>query len=78
MKCNRVVLEIPDKDVVLLDIDGYKFFRGRDSNEFQCATCLNIMGIQPIDDWKNSQMGKVRRLKLIKDCDCPKQMEERP
>lgn len=68
---NRVTLEIPEKKVSILNIGGYKFFRGKDGNSFQCATCLNLMGIQPIEtEGKN---GEVRKLKLIKSCDCPKQ-----
>ena len=69
---HRVELEIPLKDMVMVTIGGYKFFRGGiDSNQFQCVTCLCLMGTQTLSGEKVD--GQVRRLKLVKDCDCPPQ-----
>lgn len=71
---DQVELIVPPEDVVTLDINGYKFFRGRESNTFQCATCLNVMGILPVDV-AGYNRGEVRTLKIVKDCECPRQNE---
>jgi hypothetical protein len=69
---HRVEMEVPPKDVVTLKIGGYTFFRGgTDSNQLQCATCLCLMSMQPISSDKKT--GEVRRIKVVKDCDCPPQ-----
>ena len=68
----RTELDVPEEILEIVDIDGYKFFKGRGRNELQCATCLNIMGLMPVvsNEYKK---GKIRKIKLMKDCDCPKQ-----
>ncbi len=64
-------ISIPSTSILanLIEIDGYKFFYFGEK-EVQCATCLSIMGIVP---GGKSILGKVRKIILIKDCDCPRQ-----
>jgi hypothetical protein len=65
---NRVELEVPEKKLDVITIKGYKFFNGY--NQFQCATCLNLMRTEPIG---LPIRGRMRRVRIIKECDCPKQ-----
>ncbi len=65
---HHVELDVPEKELSIVTIGGYKFFNN--GNSFQCATCTEIMGSYP-----RSLMvrGKTRKIKLVKDCDCPPQ-----
>ena len=71
---NRVTLEIPPKDVLTVTIGGYKFFRTRDANDYQCATCLFLMSTVAKSDIKPQEFQEVRTLFLEKTCDCPRQI----
>lgn len=66
---HRVELEVPPDEITIIEIGGYTFLRSG-ANQFQCATCLSLMGMRPV---AARIMGEVRPLKLIKDCDCPPQ-----
>lgn len=66
---NRIELDLPEDKLTLIELGGYKFFK--QGNQFQCATCICTMGSQAQPE---KIQGKVRKLKLIKDCDCEKQI----
>jgi hypothetical protein len=54
-----------------LTIGGYKFFYFPGAKVFlQCATCLMQPALEPDGPMI---LGEVRKLKLIKYCNCPKQ-----
>ncbi len=67
---NRVKLDAAPY-LRILTIDGYKFFEGKDYT-FQCATCLNVMGLNLHDDplEKAKEEKRVRKIIIQKDCDC--------
>ncbi len=65
---HRVELAIPKKDLTIITIDGYVFLAN--GNQFQCATCFQIMGTLAKD---KMILSKVTGVKLHKTCDCPPQ-----
>lgn len=74
---NRGQFEVTEQ-LVILEVDGFKFFRGQKSNDFQCVTCLNMMGMVGKHEFgekeeKLTHKNGIRRIMLQKDCDCPRQ-----
>lgn len=71
---NRATIEITEQ-LAVIEADGFLFYRGRKSNDFQCVTCLAVTGLvgRPEDDEGIIDKNGKRRIVLQKDCDCPRQ-----
>ncbi len=60
--------DIPPRWLDMMQIAGYSFFKN--GTQFECATCLQVMGREIRTPMVK---GKTRKFKLIKQCDCPPQ-----
>jgi len=66
---NEKLIVNPDEIFNVITIQGHKFIQMKDSF-MQCATCLS----QPsVYGYQKLEKGKVRKLVIEKNCDCPKQ-----